>query len=198
MATSSKRQPQETARSAILKGFMSNWLRWEVWTTCDEREASASQLAEMMGKEYFQRINYHLKALEKAGLVEVVRVDTSHGPEEKFYKATVRPIVDVRSAESMPRPMREFISSSILDLFWGDIEKAVAGGTIDFHPMRTFMRECFVADDQGLKEMAEECEVHHEHLRDIQARALGRLVEKGNQGMRVSAFTSAVPLSKPE
>jgi DNA-binding transcriptional ArsR family regulator len=198
MEVSAKRKPDEKARGAILKGFLSNWLRWEIWTTCDEREASASQLAEMMGKEYFQRINYHLHALEKAGLVEMVRVDCSSGPEEKFYKATVRPIVDVRSAETMPRPMREFISSSILDLFWGDIEKAVSSGTIDAHPMRTLMRECFIADDQALTEMAEECEAHHEHMRDIQARALGRLVERGEHGMRVSAFTSVVPLSKPE
>ena len=54
--------------------------------------ASATGLAARLG-ETRQRINYHLRELEKSGLVELVEVRQRRGREERLLRATARTVV---------------------------------------------------------------------------------------------------------
>lgn len=54
--------------------------------------ASASALAARLG-ERRQRINYHLRELEKAGLVELVELRRRRGCTERVVRATARAVV---------------------------------------------------------------------------------------------------------
>ena len=54
--------------------------------------ASATGIAARLG-ETRQRINYHLRELEKSGLIELVEVRQRRGREERLLRATARTVV---------------------------------------------------------------------------------------------------------
>ncbi|GAA5042750.1 DNA-binding transcriptional ArsR family regulator [Thermocatellispora tengchongensis] len=54
--------------------------------------ASASALAERLGEKR-QRVNYHLRELEKSGLVELVELRPRRGFTERVVRATARAVV---------------------------------------------------------------------------------------------------------
>lgn len=171
-------------------------LRWRILSVLDEREACATELAEELDED-FNKVAYHLRELARLGRAELVDEDRRRGGAQKFYKATVRPLIDMPSAEAMPRALRESVSGVIIKRMVGDFELAAEAGTIDCHPQRSLLRETGVLDGQGIVEAAHACEAHLERLKEIQARSAGRLNDAGVGGFRVSTHTSVIPLSEP-
>ena len=80
----------EVLRDSDLRGTLSP-LRQRLLAELDE-PASATSLAARLG-ESRQRINYHLRELEKSGLVELVEVRQRRGRTERLMRATARTVV---------------------------------------------------------------------------------------------------------
>ncbi|MET9251352.1 helix-turn-helix domain-containing protein [Nonomuraea sp. NPDC003709] len=65
--------------------------------------ASATTVAARLG-ETRQRVNYHLRELEKAGLVEVVELRQRRGRQERIVRATARTVVVAPEVVGAPSP----------------------------------------------------------------------------------------------
>lgn len=81
-----------------------------------EREGTAKQVADWMGGTR-GRVHYHIKELERAGLVEMIRTAESGGVVEKYYRAVARNFYVGRGIgeyEGLSGDVREMISTSML------------------------------------------------------------------------------------
>ena len=80
---------------------LGNPTREEVLAMLSERAATTTQLAAAMGKPKGS-VGYHVKVLEQAGLVRVVRTNKVRALTEKYYGRTARTIVLGRAHEDDP------------------------------------------------------------------------------------------------
>ena len=71
---------------------LGNETREQILTLLSERAATTSQLAESLSKPKGS-VGYHLKVLEQAGLVRVVRTNQVRAVMEKYYGRTARTVV---------------------------------------------------------------------------------------------------------
>jgi DNA-binding transcriptional ArsR family regulator len=141
--------------------------------------ASAAVLAARLGQSR-QRLNYHVRELEKAGLVELVELRPRRGCVERVVRATARAVMVDPDASGDLR-------TATHDRFAADALLAVAARTIsDVATMRAR------ADAKGrrLVTFAIEAEVGFAHPADIQrfAERLG-----GQVAELVAAFDSGRP-----
>ena len=141
--------------------------------------ASAAVLATRLGQSR-QRLNYHVRELEKAGLVELVELRPRRGCVERVVRATARAVMVDPAASGD-------LQTATQDRFAADALLAVAARTIsDVATMRAR------ADAQGrrLVTFAIEAEVGFAHPADIQrfAERLGRQVTE-----LVATFDSGRP-----
>lgn len=79
-------------------------LRARIVTVLRERAASTTELAEELGAPK-GTVGHHLKVLERAGLVRVVRTRKVRALTERFYGRVARLFV-LRSDESLPEELR--------------------------------------------------------------------------------------------
>lgn len=80
---------------------LGNVTREEILALLSERAATTTQLARAMGKPKGS-VGYHVKVLEKAGFVRVVRTNKVRAMTEKYYGRTARTIVFGRVAYDDP------------------------------------------------------------------------------------------------
>jgi DNA-binding transcriptional ArsR family regulator len=132
--------------------------------------ASATGLASRLG-ETRQRINYHLRELEKVGLVELVEVRQRRGREERLLRATPRTVV-VTPALVGGRP-----DVAAQDRFAVDALLSAAARTLD-----TVTRQRAAAAKVGkrLVTFTVEADIGFEHPADIEefATALASLIAR--------------------
>lgn len=175
-----------------LRKALSDSLRHRILIALDERgEASPKELAEEFN-ETVEKVAYHFRYL--AGktkwnphpMVELVDTDTRRGGTQHFYRAIVRPVVDVDAAEDLPRKVREEQTAPVVDLLKADLELAVKEGTIDDHPQRTLLRMRCWFDEQGMADSAEATMALLARLQEIEAESLERERNGGARTRRVS------------
>jgi DNA-binding transcriptional ArsR family regulator len=95
---------------------LANPERVQILTLLVERSGTAKQVADWIGGTR-GRVHYHIKELEKAGLVEKVRTVETGGVVEKYYRAVARNFYLARGIgeyEGLAGDVREMISNSML------------------------------------------------------------------------------------
>lgn len=80
---------------------LGNVTREEILTLLSERAATTSQLAEALGKPKGS-VGYHVKVLEQAGFVRIVRTNKVRAMTEKYYGRTARTIVFGKGSSDDP------------------------------------------------------------------------------------------------
>jgi hypothetical protein len=157
-------------------------------TILTERVASPKEIAAELGEPLVRNIAYHVKELEKRGLVELVDTQPRRGAVEHYYRATVLPAY---ASEEWPQPKREEISKLILQLLLQDVSEAVEATTFDRYRERHMSRSPLLLDEEGFLELAAEQDAFLERTREIQARSDARRVSSGEPGQRVRAFMAS-------
>lgn len=71
---------------------LGNETRDQILTLLSERAATTSQIAEALGKPKGS-VGYHMKVLEQAGFIRIVRTNKVRAMTEKYYGRTARTIV---------------------------------------------------------------------------------------------------------
>lgn len=89
------------ADSAEQFSALGNITREQLLSLLSERAATTTQLAAAMGKPKGS-VGYHLKVLEKAGFVRVVRTNKVRAMTEKYYGRTARTIVFGKAIKNDP------------------------------------------------------------------------------------------------
>jgi predicted ArsR family transcriptional regulator len=113
------------------------------------RPASPKEIAAAMGIPV-ANVAYHVRELEKAGLIELVERKRRRGATEHFYLATV--ISDEQSA-ALDRETREMVSNLILQTVVGDAALAADAGTLDARADSHYSHIPLVLDEQGWEEL---------------------------------------------
>lgn len=80
---------------------LGNATREEILTLLSERAATTSQLAAALGKPKGS-VGYHVKVLEQAGFVHIVRTNKVRAMTEKYYGRTARTIVFGKAGRDDP------------------------------------------------------------------------------------------------
>lgn len=194
--------PGTTTAEGIDQSFvkaLAHPLRVQILIVLNERVASPSDLAEELGAGV-SKVAYHVKVLEGAKCVELVRTAQRRGATEHYYRATRRQFFSDSEWKLVPSSAQAGISGRVLQMVFGDVAEAMAEGTFDERDDRHLSRTPMVVDDQGWKDATSLLAETLDGLLRIQAEAADRLAKAGEEGTRTKAeimhFVSPAPSAK--
>ena len=169
-------------------------LRIRLLALLGERDASPVQLAEQVDAT-LGTVAYHVRTLERLGLIEMVATHQRRGATEHVYAAREHPRFS-DSAWSATSPMAKHVMiASILSQLGQYVTQSAAAGGFDRGDAH-FTRTALKLDEEGWKEMAAVTNTWLEQASDIEARSKKRIKRTGEQvfdaGL-VILFFEAVP-----
>jgi DNA-binding transcriptional ArsR family regulator len=154
---------------------LSHPLRVRILAILEERTASPVQLAEML-QASLGVVSYHVRTLERFGLIKLVRTNPVRGAVEHHYRAHARPTISDESwAGAAPVAKQAFISS-FLQQAGAYTSAAAAAGGFDRSDAQ-FTRTVAKLDDKGFKALAKACEQLLAKIGSIEAEAAKRIAK---------------------
>jgi DNA-binding transcriptional ArsR family regulator len=134
---------------------MSHPLRVRILALLDERVASPVELAGWLGAT-LGTVAYHVRTLERIGLVELVHETRVRGAVEHHYRATARPRVSDEAWAAAPPIAKQAAVAASLQTIDAYAQAASAAGGFDHgnaHLTRTAMR----LDARGWNDLSRAC-----------------------------------------
>ena len=134
---------------------MSHPLRVRILALLDERTASPVELAGWLGAT-LGTVAYHVRTLERIGLIELVRQTRVRGAVEHHYRAKERPSVSDEAWAAAPPIAKQAAVSASLETIDAYARAASAAGGFDHgnsHLTRTALR----LDARGFRELSRAC-----------------------------------------
>jgi DNA-binding transcriptional ArsR family regulator len=178
---------------------LSHPVRANILSILNERVASPNEISEQL-KEPLGNVSYHVRALLNLNCIELVRTAPRRGAIEHYYRAIERPFFSDRDWAKMPPSARQAISDRILDLTWGDVSDAVAGGTFEARSDRHLSRTTLTLDEQAWTELNEILAGVVEDAMRLEAESASRRADNGDEGINtrlaILHFEAAAPSEK--
>jgi DNA-binding transcriptional ArsR family regulator len=180
---------------------LSHPLRVRILAILEERTASPVQLADQLGAS-LGVVSYHVRTLERLGLIKLVRTNPVRGAVEHHYRARPRPTIsDEGWAAAQPVAKQAFLSSFLQQVAAYTSASAAAGGfdRADAHFSRTVAK----LDAKGWSQLAKACEQLLKKIDTIEADAAKRIAKDPHAegivdaGLVIMLF-EAVRLAAPE
>ncbi len=160
---------------------LSHPLRVRILAMLDERDASPVQLAEHLDAT-LGTVAYHVRTLERLGLIEMVATHQRRGATEHVYAAREHPRFSSSAWEhTHPMTKHVMIASALSQIGTYATQSAAAGG-FD-HEQASFERQTLSLDPQGFSELAEAARRWHEEVARIEKESSGRLRKTGEKAM---------------
>ncbi|MDQ5834350.1 MAG: winged helix-turn-helix domain-containing protein [Actinomycetota bacterium] len=134
---------------------MSHPLRVRILALLDERTASPVELAGWLGAP-LGTVAYHVRTLERMGLIELTRQTRVRGAVEHHYRSTTRPRVSDEAWAAAPPIAKQAAVSASLQTVDAYARAASAAGGFDHgnsHLTRTAMR----LDARGFNDLSRAC-----------------------------------------
>jgi DNA-binding transcriptional ArsR family regulator len=154
---------------------LSHPLRVRILAILEERTASPVQLAELLDAS-LGVVSYHVRTLEKFGLIKLVRTTPVRGAVEHHYRANARPTIsDAGWAQAAPVAKQAYLSSFLQQVGAYTNAAAAAGGfdRADAHFTRTVAK----LDGKGWAQLAKACEQLLAKIDTIEADAAKRIAK---------------------
>jgi DNA-binding transcriptional ArsR family regulator len=154
---------------------MSHPLRVRILAMLDERTASPNQLAGWLGVS-LGTVAYHVRTLDKLGLVDLVDETRVRGAVEHHYTARARPDVTAEGwAQASPIAKQAAVGSSLDVIAEYARASAAAGGfdRKDAHLQRTLLK----LDGRGFAQLSKAIDKLHEQAEKIEAQAAERIAK---------------------
>lgn len=154
---------------------LSHPLRVRILAILEERTASPVQLAEQLGAS-LGVVSYHVRTLERLGLIKLVRTNPVRGAVEHHYRANPRPTIsDEGWAAAAPVAKQAFLSSFLQQVSAYTNAAAASGGfdRADAHFTRTVAK----LDAKGWSQLAKACEQLLSKIDSIEADAKKRIAK---------------------
>jgi DNA-binding transcriptional ArsR family regulator len=178
---------------------MSHPLRVRILAMLGERKASPRQLAQLLGSS-LGTTAYHVRTLERLGLIELVEERPVRGAIEHLYRALRRPSVTDEAWASAPPIAKQAAVSSTLQVIDEYARVSAAAGGFD-RSDAILSRRLVRLDAKGFAELAKASRRLLEQVERIEARAGERLARDPHAedavqaGLGVLLF-EAVPLTE--
>jgi DNA-binding transcriptional ArsR family regulator len=134
---------------------MSHPLRVRILALLDERAASPVELAGWLGAT-LGTTAYHVRTLERMGLIELIRETRVRGAVEHHYRSKERPTVSDEAWEAASPIAKQAAVSASLETIGAYARAASAAGGFDHghsHLTRTVLR----LDARGLNDLSRAC-----------------------------------------
>ena len=159
-------------------------LRIRILALLAERDASPVQLLPHLDAT-LGTVAYHVRLLEKLGLVEEVDTRQRRGATEHVFRARPPLISDEAWAAASPMTKQVFASAALSQVAQFANQSAMAGGfeRADAHITRSALK----LDEQGWSTLAEASKRWLDEIFRIQAEAAERLEESSDTGLDVGA-----------
>lgn len=196
----------ESAKRSRLIAAVSHPIRVRAMTILTERVASPASIAHAINIDTNMGIepglvSYHVKALVKAGLVEMVRTAQVRGATEHFYRAVERPLLYTGEWTAMPGEDRRELSELAMSLVVHDVVRAFEAGTFDSRTDRYLTRLPMSLDEQGWEDLSKAQDEMLQRAFDIQAESNERRRESDEPAIQaisvMTTFEAAPPATKP-
>ena len=151
---------------------LSHPLRVRILAILEERTASPGQLAELL-EASLGVVAYHVRTLERLGLIKLVRTNQVRGAIEHHYRAQPRPTIsDEGWAGAGPVAKQAYLSAFLQRVGDTTSAAAAAGGfdRADAHFTRTVAK----LDQKGWAQLARACEQLLAKIDSIEAESAAR------------------------
>ena len=184
MATTTRQNKRidETLISAV-----AHPLRVRALSFLSERPASPKEIAAELGAEV-GNVSYHVRELERVGLIELIDEKKRRGAIEHFYRAVRPPLLDDAEWEKLGPEERLGISTWIIQLTMADAAEALRAGSLEARDDSHLSRVPLLLDEKGWRELVK---IQKEALwatLDIRAASAARLAEAdGEEGFPATA-----------
>ena len=134
---------------------MSHPLRVRILALLDERTASPVELAGWLDAT-LGTVAYHVRTLERMGLIELVRQTRVRGAVEHHYRATARPSVSDEAWAAAPPIVKQAAVSASLQTIDAYARAASAAGGFD-HGNSHLTRTALHLDARGFNDLSRAC-----------------------------------------
>lgn len=199
----SKRKPTQSGesfsrpgKSELVKG-LSHQARVEILSHLAQRVASPKQLSESLERS-LTNVSYHVRVLDKLGLIELVEEEKVRGAVAHYYKAVERPLLSTDEWEQLPPEVRATVSAYGLDAIIGDATTALECGTFDSRPNRHLSRTPLLLDEAGFMRLAKLLDDALETVLAEQAESAARMTMSDEQPIHVVAAMLLFEMPTPD
>jgi DNA-binding transcriptional ArsR family regulator len=174
---------------------LSHPLRVRILAILEERTASPVQLAEQLDAS-LGVVSYHVRTLERLGLIKLMRTNPVRGAVEHHYRANPRPTISRADWDAAPPVAKQAHLSSFLQQVGAYAGASAAAGGFD-RPDAQFTRKVAKLDAKGFSQLAKACEQLLKKVDSIEAEAAKRIAKdseaEGNTdaGLVVMLFEAA-------
>ncbi len=183
---------------------VSHPIRMRAMTILSARVASPSDIAQEINLESNLdltpgNVSYHVRALVKAGLVELVKTDQVRGATEHFYRGVQRAMLYTPEWEELSQAEREEWSKRAWSILIHDGARALESGTFDGRLDRFFTHTPVNLDEEGWSAVAQLQDEMLQRIFDIQTESDERRRETGEAAIRAIsvAMTFEAAPSRP-
>ncbi|HTU31087.1 MAG TPA: winged helix-turn-helix domain-containing protein [Solirubrobacteraceae bacterium] len=154
-------------------------LRVRILAMLDERDSSPVQLAEHLDAS-LGTVAYHVRTLERLGLIEMVATHQRRGATEHVYAAREHPRFSSRAWSNADPKVRDMMIASALSQVGEYAAKSAAAGGFD-HQEASVSRHAVAVDSEGFGELAEATRRWQEEITKIEREAAARLSANGER-----------------
>jgi DNA-binding transcriptional ArsR family regulator len=154
-------------------------LRIRILALLEEREASPVQLAERLDAT-LGTVAYHVRTLQKLGLIELVATHQRRGATEHVYAAREHPrFSDSAWAATSPLAKHAMVSSVLSQIGEYATQSAAAGGfdRADAH----FTRSALRLDEKGFADLAKATKAWLAQVSKVESQSKTRLERSGEE-----------------
>jgi DNA-binding transcriptional ArsR family regulator len=152
-------------------------LRVRILAMLDERESSPVQLAEHLDAT-LGTVAYHVRTLERLGLIEMVATHQRRGATEHVYAAREHPRFSSQAWANADAKTRDMMIASALAQIGEYAAKSAAAGGFE-HQEASISRHAVVVDPEGFAELAQAARRWQDEIARIERDAAARLSDDG-------------------
>lgn len=155
------------------------------------RPASPKELAPEVG-ETVSNMAYHVKQLEKAGYVELVRTAQRRGAEEHYFRAIKAAVFTADEWAIVPESLKAKIVGMQARETGKILSRSLATGAFERRPTRHHSLNEFVLDETGFNEIMELLDDTMERAEEIAAQSTERMLQVDSPVEGIPAFVSLI------
>lgn len=152
-----------------------------------ERIASPKEISDELG-EVLSQVSYHVKVLEKCGLIVLDHEVPRRGAVEHFYRAATPTLIPPGAWDHLPPAIAKRLSAIILRQFFDDASASMEAGVFDDPPGELSWTP-LVLDAPGLEEFGELSRDFLKSVLELQANASKRVPKKAGKAKDATSAT---------
>jgi predicted DNA-binding protein (UPF0278 family) len=176
------------------QGALRHSLRVRIVAACTLREVTAKEIADHEGIP-LATVNYHFRALVKAGYLRLARKEQAGGFRRHFYVAERKAMLTDEEFEQLAPEDQRKVSEAILRDLLDRCRDAVREGTLDSARGRHLSWAPLLLDGEAWRELMSELARLLERCLEIQAGARARLRRSEGDEGREEAMSATVALA---